>query len=251
MALTIVLGKTTVIFGLVFLVLGYFVGNTLPISGLGGPAESGGNSVTVTGQQPSAQDGTVQQQQQPSEGTAISLSPDDDPTIGDLSAPVQVYEFSDYQCPFCQRFFEDSVKQMEPEYIDTGKVLFIYKDFPLQSIHPAAVPTAIYAWCAQQQGKWREFHDTVFEQQSLLGSGKAGLDQIADQAGLDQDQLSTCLDGQDQILDEIQSDLQFGSSLGVSGTPSMFIGNEEKGYTMIRGAQPYSIVKQTIEQYLQ
>lgn len=248
--MTIVLGKTTVMFGLILLVLGYFVGNTLPLTGAGGPLKFGGNAVTVTGDSPSVA-GDTQEQVAPSGDTTISLSPDDDPTIGDSNAPVQVYEFSDYQCPFCQRFFSDSVVQMESEYIDTGKVLFVFKDFPLQQIHPAAVPAAIYAWCAQEQGKWKEFHDTLFEQQQLLSSGQSGLDQIASQANLDADKLSTCLkDNQDKILSEIQSDLQLGSSLGVSGTPSIFIGNKEKGYTQIKGAQPYSIIKQTIDQYL-
>ena len=252
--LTINLDKTTILFGIILLALGYFIGNTIPFGGQQVVVfDENGNIIESDTLLPSIGSGSDAMEAdagQGNGGTVIGLTPDDDPTIGDPNAPVQVYEFSDFQCPFCQRFYNDAVKQMETEYIDTGKVLFIYKDFPLQQIHPAAVPAAVYANCANEQGKFKEFHDNTFDNMHLLGSGQSGLDQLVEMSGLDGDALNACLENQDELLAEIQDDLQTGSANGVTGTPSIFIGNPEQGFTQIVGAQPYSVVKQTIESYL-
>lgn len=242
--ITIEINKTTVIFGIIFLVLGYFIGNTLPIISSGYQLGSGQTTITTGGEQAG--------QAQP---TKIALSVGDDPTIGDPKAPVQFYEFSDFQCPFCRRFFTESLSQLEQEYISTGKVLFVYKDFPLEQIHPAAAPAAIYSECAREQGKWREMHDTIFGEQNKLGAGTinfgtAELDQWAEAAGLDTDKLKSCADS-GKYTNEVAEDFQNGVTNGVSGTPTFFIGNSEKGFTPIVGAQPYSVLKQAIEQYLQ
>lgn len=236
--------KSTLLLGVFFLVLGYFAGNVLPISG--------DSSVTVSAKQTGAAPaGDLQQQQAPSN---VKLEVEDDPTIGSKDAKVIFYEFSDFQCPFCRRFFTDSLSQLEKEYVDTGKVLFVYKDFPLTQIHPGALPAAVYSECANKQGKWREFHDMVFNEQKKQGGGtvqfgQAELDQWAKTTGLDMTELAKC--AQDpSVVAEVQSDQNTGVALGVSGTPSFFIGSPDKGFVNVVGAQPYAVLKQAIDQKL-
>jgi len=102
--------------------------------------------------------------QQPTQTTPppiIYVSLDDDPVKGDPNAPVTVVEYSDFQCPFCKRFYQQTLPQLEKNYIETGKVKFVYKDFPLDSIHPNARPAHIAAECADEQGKFWEYHDLL------------------------------------------------------------------------------------------
>lgn len=96
---------------------------------------------------------------------AAPASADDDPFIGNANAPVTMIEFSDYQCPFCLRFWSETLPQIKKDYIDTGKVKFVYRDFPL-NIHPMAEPSARAANCAGEQGKYWEYHDKIFSEQS-------------------------------------------------------------------------------------
>lgn len=89
---------------------------------------------------------------------------DDDPILGSANAPVTMIEFSDYQCPFCHSFWKQTLPQIKKDYIDTGKVKFVYRDFPL-NIHPMAEPAARAANCAGEQGKYWEYHDKIFGEQ--------------------------------------------------------------------------------------
>ncbi len=240
--ITIEINKTTVIFALIFLALGYFIGNTLPI--VGGYQIPSSQTTITTG-------GSAGGQTQPSK---IALSPDNDPTIGDTNAPVQFYEFSDFQCPFCRRFYTESLSQLENEYVKTGKVLFVYKDFPLDQIHPGATPAAMGAECARDQNKWREIHNKIFDEQNKQGGGTIDFSvddvkQWASEIGLDTTTFNQCLDS-NKYLEEVQKDFQEGVNAGVGGTPTFFIGNSQKGFTSIVGAQPYSVLKQAIEQQL-
>lgn len=96
---------------------------------------------------------------------ALSLINSKDPTLGKKDAPVIMIEFSDFQCPFCGRFWKDTLPQIKKDYVDTGKVLFVYKDFPLRQIHPLAQKAAEAANCAAEQGKFWEYHDALFGKQ--------------------------------------------------------------------------------------
>jgi protein-disulfide isomerase len=89
--------------------------------------------------------------------------------IGDRDAQVVIVEFSDFQCPFCRAFYTETLPQIEREYLETGKAVLVYKEFPLTSIHPGAVDYGLAAKCAQEQGKWREMHDKMFDEQNKLG----------------------------------------------------------------------------------
>jgi protein-disulfide isomerase len=96
---------------------------------------------------------------------SVVVSTDDDPSLGDPNAPVTIIEFSDFQCPYCRRFWEQTLPQLKSEYIDTGKVRLVYRDYPLSTIHPGALPAAMAAGCANEQGKFWEYHDQIFEEQ--------------------------------------------------------------------------------------
>jgi len=194
-----------------------------------------------------------QPQSNPSSGI-ISVSLDDDPVKGDSNAPITMIEFSDFQCPFCARFFTETLPLIQKNYIDTGKVKFVYRDFPLPDIHQNAIPAAIAAECADEQGMFWEYHDKIFENQILwqdLDNQNVvrTFEQFAEELGLDTNTFNTCLESA-KYLEEVQNDLNEGVSYGVAGTPGFFIGNEKIGYGMVSGAQPYSTFQQVFDQLL-
>ena len=94
------------------------------------------------------------------------ISADDDPIIGNPDAEITIIEFSDFQCPFCARFHIQTLPTLMEEYIEKGTVKLVFRDFPIQSIHPNAVPASVAAECANEQGKFKQMHDILFENQN-------------------------------------------------------------------------------------
>ncbi|MCE2498117.1 MAG: DsbA family protein [Nitrosopumilaceae archaeon] len=193
-----------------------------------------------------------QQQQQP---PAIQISADDDPTIGDADAPITIIEFSDFQCPFCARFSSQTLPSIQEEYIDKGLVKLVYRDFPLQHIHPNAAVTALAAECADDQGGFKGMHDILFEKQSEWN--RAGPEDIiemlsgyASDTGIDAAEFEECV-VMGTHIEDIKGDLEDGRSYGVTGTPGFFIGNDDVGYVSIEGAQPYDVFKRVIDSQLE
>ncbi len=180
--------------------------------------------------------------------TNIDLLMDDDPKLGSDDAPIVMVEFSDFQCPFCKRYYEDSYKQLKSEYVDTGKVQLVFRDFPL-TIHENAKSAAIAAECAQEQGKWETMHDMLFEKQENWagGNGRELFISYAKNMGLDVSRFETCY-GREDIVEEIRADFDAGLTAGVAGTPTFFIGKRGERAHMITGAQPYSQFKEAIEE---
>jgi len=174
--------------------------------------------------------------QQPSAVTQVSA--DDDPVKGNKNAPVTIIEFGDFQCPYCGRFFSDTLPSIEQKYIQTGKVKMVYRDFPL-SFHPEAQPAAEASECADEQGKFWEFHNKIFENQQSMGA--ASYKQWASEIGLNVNQFNSCVSS-GKYKQEVQKDFADGSSYGVSGTPSFFINGR-----LVSGAQPYQVFEQAIE----
>ena len=217
--------------------------------------ETAQSSETVIKNAKDVTDQTVAKQPQsnPSSGI-ISVSLDDDPVKGDSNAPITMIEFSDFQCPFCARFFTETLPLIQKNYIDTGKVKFVYRDFPLPDIHQNAIPAAIAAECADEQGMFWEYHNKIFENQLLWQDlDKQNVvrtfEQFAEELVLDTNTFNTCLESA-KYLDEVQNDLNDGVSYGVTGTPGFFIGNEKIGYGMVSGAQPYAAFQQVFDQLL-
>ncbi len=166
---------------------------------------------------------------------------------GDPNAPVTMVEFSDYQCPFCLRYFQQTLPQVLKDYVETGKVYYVFKDFPITQIHPQAIPAAVAARCAGQQGAYWEMHDKLFEGQSRWANNDQANDvfvEFATDLGLDVEAFSACLDDP-AVVDAVNANFAEGVAAGVQGTPAFFINGE-----FISGAQPYPVFQQTIDRLL-
>jgi protein-disulfide isomerase len=187
-------------------------------------------------------------------GGKIFFTAGTSPVQGSKDAPLTIVEFADFQCPFCERFFSDTLSQIQHDYIDTGKVKLVYRDFPLQSIHPNAFAASLAAQCANEQGKFWEYHDLLFSDQQTwapLNSVNATntFKQYALDLKLDSPSFDSCLDSA-KYQDVIKQNQQEGISYHVTGTPTFFIGDDKDGYIPVVGAQPYSAFEQVIQQQL-
>ena len=185
---------------------------------------------------------------------SVQVSIDDDPMKGDPNAPITIIEFSDYECPFCQRFYANTLPLIEENYINTGKVNFVYRDFPIQSIHRNAATAAVAAECADDQNSFWAFHDMIFENkgmwEKLDGINLLNeFEQYAVTLGLNSEEFDACLES-GKYFDEVRKDLQDGQKYGITGTPGFFIGNDEIGYTLVSGAQPYQNFERILEEML-
>jgi len=158
--------------------------------------------------------------------------------LGNQDAKITIIEFSDFQCPYCEKFYSETFPQLKKEYIDTGKAKLIFRNFPL-SFHENAMPSALAAECAKEQGKFWEYHDKLFENQQALDS--SSLKKYALDLKLEINKFNDCLDNK-KYQSEIQQDIQDGQSAGVTGTPSFFING-----IPLEGAQPFSAFKQVID----
>jgi len=178
---------------------------------------------------------------------------DDDPFLGPEDAAVVIIEFSDYECPYCgasagthqdliERFtgqdptWEPAVPKLK-ELAQEGKIKFVFRDFPL-GFHQNAQKAAEASECADEQGKFWEMHDLLFENQTALDV--PSLKDYASQLGLDTDQFNGCLDS-GHMADEVRKDAQDGASFGVEGTPAYFIND-----ISIAGAYPFSAFEELI-----
>jgi protein-disulfide isomerase len=183
----------------------------------------------------------------------VVLSVEDNPFRGDKKAELTLIEFSDYQCPFCARHFRETLPQIEREYIGTGKVKYVFRDFPIESIHPQAFKAAEAAHCAGEQGKYWEMHDRLFADQNV--PGLKDLSQHAQALGLGLPNFEQCLNSGRQAAD-IRKNMADGQKAGVQGTPTFFLGRTDpndpkvKAVKVIQGAQPYTAFKQAIESLL-
>lgn len=158
---------------------------------------------------------------------------------------IELVEFSDFQCPFCKRFHNDVYKQIKAKYIDTNKVKFTYRHYPLPS-HQNAQKAAEASECANDQGKFFEYHDVLFENSESNGAGLAvsDLKQYAVNLGLNVAKFDKCLDSGAKT-EIVKKDLAEGQRLGVKGTPTIYV----DGVAVI-GAQPFSIFETAIEKAL-
>lgn len=171
---------------------------------------------------------------------AIEVSPDDDPGIGPADAPVLIVGFSDFQCSHCARFGRDTLGQILDTY--GNQVRFVFRDFPLMSLHPQALKAAEAAQCVHDQGRFWEYHDLLFRNQEAVDV--ESLKDYARQLGLDVAAFTSCLDT-DRHFSEVQHDLTEGQSYGVTGTPTFFINGR-----LLVGAKPFADFQAIIEEEL-
>jgi protein-disulfide isomerase len=160
------------------------------------------------------------------------------PSKGSQDAPIELIEFSDFQCPFCQRA-NPTVEQVLKTY--GNRIHFVYRHYPLPN-HPNARPAAEAAACAGEQGRFWEYHDQLFANATRLTD--ADLKQHALTAGLDASRFNACVDGR-KFKSEVDKDLAEGSQAGVSGTPAFFINGRA-----LEGAQPFEAFKRVIDEEL-
>lgn len=174
------------------------------------------------------------------------------PTIGRLDAPVTIVEFSDFECQFCQRFFKTILPEIKRDYVDSGKVRYVFLDFPLEQIHFKARKAAEAAQCAAEQGKFWEMHEILFSQDGNLDLRQYGA--YAKKLNLEAFAFELCLASGKQSV-KIDRSLASGTSVGITATPSFIIARTERGDlinggNIITGAQPYEQFRRAIEQAL-
>lgn len=182
----------------------------------------------------------------------VTLTVGDGPSLGPSDAPVTIVEFSDYECPFCRRYFTSTFQELKAAYIDTRKVRYFFRDFPLEKIHPYARKAAEAAHCAGDQGKFWDMHDTIFQNQSALQTDS--LRHFARTMELDLDIFNACLD-EGKYAKRVEADVAAGSAVGVTGTPGFFIGKTKPDGTMlatfVKGARPAAAFSQVIDRLLE
>jgi len=179
--------------------------------------------------------------------TATKLIENGSPMMGNPSAPITILEWGDYQCTFCFRFHESSLKILEEEYIDTGKVNLVFKDFPLNG--PDSVLGAEAAYCAEDQGKYWEFHDELYTNWAGEKTGwitRGSLTEFANSIELDINEFHECMNLQKHKQRVLELE-QFAREIGVDATPSFFVFNDEK-IMKIRGNQPIDVFRQVISE---
>jgi len=160
------------------------------------------------------------------------------PSKGPANAPIELIEFSDFQCPYCLQSFP-TVTRLLSAYGD--RIHFVYRHYPLPN-HPNARPAAEAAQCAAEQGKFWPYHDQLFGNPSRLAD--ADLKQHASQLGLDRAQFDACVDSRKHRA-AVEADIQAGGEAGVNGTPAFFINGR-----LLSGAQPFEAFKQVIDEEL-
>ena len=170
---------------------------------------------------------------------SIDVSIDDDPAIG--TGKVNVVEFSDFECPFCARAVQ-RLEEIRQKYGD--KVKIVYRDFPLESIHPHAFRAAEAAGCAFEQGKFWEYHNWLFSNQAKFGEGDKTFLAAAKELKLNDDQFKQCLSSGKRAA-EIRKDIEDGTKYGVNSTPTFFVNGKA-----IRGALPLENFSELIDEEL-
>jgi protein-disulfide isomerase len=170
------------------------------------------------------------------------------PILGKTNAQITILEFGDYQCTYCYKFHESTLKTIEEEYIKTGKVKLVFKDFPLNGDDSFLAAEAAY--CANDQGKYWQFHNEVYKNWAGERTGwvtRESLNAFANTVGLNLEEFNTCLDSH-TYSDKVSSLYEFGKDIGIDATPSFLIFNDEK-IIKIRGNQPLEVFLKTFDEF--
>lgn len=164
----------------------------------------------------------------------------DAPVLGPGNAAITIVEFSDYQCPFCKKWYDDVLSRLMTEYKD--QVRFVYLDFPLTSIHPQAQPAAEAAHCAGEQNAYWQFHNALFSDK--YGLSNEAYPKYAAELGLDMTAFNTCV-SERRYQQTVTNNANFALTVDVQSTPTFFVNG-----LMVVGAQPYDVFKQVIDKEL-
>lgn len=212
--------------------------------------------------QQGTESGDQEQDDSNNEITLEGIDLENEPSLGKEDSEIKIVEYSDYGCPWCAEWAgvdvtsqsnvdqQNVLEKLEDKYIDSGELEFIYKDFPA---HPNAPEAHQAANCAYEQDNYWEYHDAIFERRDeWMKSGQnqptQTFNSIASDIGLKTGQFSQCLENSNG--QEESEDAQNIRRIERVGTPTFFIGNREKGFTKVSGAQPYERIEQVVERKL-
>ena len=185
-------------------------------------------------------------------GTKVNLDLNGAPSLGDANAKVTIVEYADFQCPYCERYFQQNEPSFVSTYVNTGKARFVWKDYAF--LGQESLWAAEAARCANDQGKFWAYHDYLYNHQGKENSGtfsKANLKKFAVALGLNTSQFNSCLDS-DKYLGAVQAETQAGSGVGVNGTPATFVNGvlvTDAGGNSV-GAAPFATFQAVIDQAL-
>jgi protein-disulfide isomerase len=172
--------------------------------------------------------------------TRYEVPIDDDPILGPQDAPITLIEFSDYECPYCRKWHTEVFPRLQEAY--PGQIRYVYRDFPLVSIHSNAAPAAEAANCAADQDQYWEFSEKLFSMERSLT--QSSYVEYARDLALDVDKFSACLESR-QYQDEVTADYEYAANLGIRSTPTFFI----NGIAIV-GAQPFDVFQNLIDKEL-
>ncbi len=186
-----------------------------------------------------------QSQSGQSPDSAQALVENGSPVLGDPNAKITIVEWGDYQCTYCHLFHQNTKDQIIQQYVDTGKVNFVFRDFPLNGAD--SVLAAEAAYCAGDQNKYWQYHDELYNNWGGENTGwvnQKSLDKFANDVGLDLGQFNQCL-GDKKYENKVLENQKFGEQIGINATPSFIIFNDKKAMKL-EGAQPISAFEQVL-----
>lgn len=175
-----------------------------------------------------------------------TLTENGSPMLGDPNARITIVEFGDYQCTYCHAFHQNTKDQIIQEYVDAGKVNFIFRDFPLNG--PDSVLAAQATYCANDQGKFWQYHDELYNNWGGERTGwvnQRSLDKFANDIGLDLNEFGKCLSDK-KYESKVLDNQKYGEGIDVDATPTFIIFTDKK-ITKIVGAQPFSVFQQVLD----
>jgi len=179
--------------------------------------------------------------------TKSTLIQNGSPIIGNPSAEITILEFGDYQCTFCYKFHQSTLNTIKHDFIETGKVKMVFKDFPLNG--PDSVLAAEAAYCAQDQEKYWQYHDELYKNWGGEKTGwitRESLDKFATTVNLDLEKFNECLDDQ-KYSERVNQMYEFGKEIGIDATPSFLVFNNEK-IIKITGNQPLEVFLKSLDE---
>jgi len=182
-----------------------------------------------------------------SELTITQLMENGSPIIGSENAEISIIEFGDYQCTFCYKFHQDTLNDIKIEYIDTGKANYVYRDFPLNG--PSSILASEASYCADDQGKYWEYHNTIFKNWAGENTGWINMNSLlgfAAQLDLDIIEFSNCMDRHMHYQKVINNE-SYAKQIGISATPTFLIFDDTQLIRIV-GAQPLEKFQNALNQ---
>ena len=179
--------------------------------------------------------------------TTSKLIENGSPIMGDSNAPITILEWGDYQCTFCYKFHQNTLDTINDDFIKTGKVKLLFKDFPLNG--PDSILAAEAAYCAEDQEKYWQYHNELYKNWGGEKTGwitRESLDRFAVTVDLDLVEFNTCLD-EHKYQNRVNTHYEFGKEIGIDATPSFLVFNDQK-IIKIRGNQPLEVFLKTFDE---